>query len=93
MWPLNADRTELGELYIARDARGQFGPAPSGSWWRVDHPISSVLQLADGEWHGVLTYHIVDNGEVEGFGSPTPQTGGYIEEILSKGKAIPIWAF
>jgi len=40
LWPLNADRTELGELYIARDARGQFGPAPSGSWWRVDHPIS-----------------------------------------------------
>ncbi|MCK4465653.1 MAG: exo-alpha-sialidase, partial [Bacteroidales bacterium] len=72
LWPLNADRTELGELYIARDARGQFGPAPSGSWWRVDHPISSVLRLADGKWHGILAYHIVDNGEVEGFGSLTP---------------------
>ena len=93
LWPLNADRTELGELYIARDARGQFGPAPSGSWWRVDHPVSSVLRLADGKWHGVLTYHIVDNGEVEGFGSLTPQTGCYVEEILSKGKAIPIWNF
>ena len=93
LWPLNADRTELGELYIARDARGQFGPAPSGSWWRVDHPISSVLRLADGKWHGILTYHIVDNGEVEGFGPLTPQTGCYIEEILSKGKAIPIWDF
>ncbi|MEA3477947.1 MAG: hypothetical protein U9R60_07195 [Bacteroidota bacterium] len=93
MWPINTNRTELGELYIARDARGQFGPAPSGSWWRVDHPISSVLRLADGKWHGVLTYHIVDNGEVEGFGFPTPQTGYYIEEIFSKGKAIPVWNF
>ena len=93
LWPLNADRTELGELYIARDARGQFGPAPSESWWRVDHPISSVLRLADGKWHGVLTYHIVDNGEVDGFGSPTPQTGCYVEEIFSTGKAIPTWRF
>ena len=93
MWPLNTDRTELGELYIARDVRGQFGPAPSGQWWRIDHPISSVLRLADGKWHGVLTYHIVDNGEVEGFGSLTPQAGCYVEEILSKGKAIPIWNF
>lgn len=92
-WPLNADRTELGELYIVRDARGQFGPAPSGSWWRVDHPNSSVLRLADGKWHGILVYHIVDNGEVEGFGSLTPQTGCYVEEILSKGKVIPTWNF
>lgn len=93
LWPLNGDRTNLGELYIARDARGQFGPAPSGSWWRVDHPISSVLRLADGKWHGILTYHIVDNGEVEGFGSPTPHTGCYVEEILSTGKPIPAWNF
>jgi len=93
LWPINADRTELGELCIARDARGQFGPAPSGSWWRVDHPNSSVLRLADGKWHGVLTYHIADNGENDSFASPTPHTGCYIEEILSKGKSIPIWNF
>jgi hypothetical protein len=93
LWPFNANRTQLGELYIARDARGQFGPAPSGSWWRVDHPISSVIRLADGKWHGVLTYHIVDNGEVDSFASPTPHTGCYVEEILSKGKSIPIWQF
>ena len=92
-WPLNADRTELGELTIARDARGQFGPAPSGSWWRVDHPNSSVLRLADGKWHGVLTYHIADNGENDSFASPTPQTGCYVEEIISTGKAIPVWNF
>jgi len=93
LWPINADRTELGELYIARDARGQFGPAPSGSWWLVDHPISSVIRLADSKWHGILTYHIVDKGEVDSFESPTPHTGCYVEEILSKGKAIPIWNF
>ena len=93
LWPLNADRTELGELYIARDARGQFGPAPSGSWWRVDHPVSAVLRLADGEWHSVLAYHIVDNGEIEGFGSPTPQTGCYLEEVFSRGETIPAWRF
>ena len=92
-WPLNADRTDLGELTIARDARGEFGPAPSGSWWRIDHPTSAIVQLADGAWHSLLVYRIVDNGEIEGDAGPTPQTGCYIEEVFSRGEPIPTWRF
>jgi len=92
-WPLNADRTDLGELQIIRDARGEFGPAPSGSWWRIDHPTSAIVQLADGKWHSVLVYRIVDNGEIEGDADPTQQTGCYIEEVFSRGEPIPTWNF
>jgi len=92
-WSLNANRTDLGELAIARDARGEFGTAPSGSWWRIDHPTSAIVQLADGKWHSLLVYRIVDNGEIEGDADPTPQTGCYVEEVFSRGEAIPAWKF
>jgi len=93
LWPLNESRNGLDCRMTARDAPVEFGPAPSGSWWRIDHPNSAVLRLADGVWHGVLAYRIVDNGEVEGDAPPSPQTGCYVEEVLSKGKAVPTWNF
>ena len=93
LWPLNEDRTDLEEVLIARDCRAEFGFAPSGSWWRVDHPRSAVLQLADGAWHNVLIYQIVDNLEIEGDAAMAPQTGHYVEEVFSKGEAIPAWRF
>ena len=92
-WPLNATRTDLEDIVIARDLPAEFGPAPSGSWWRIDHPTSAIIQLKDGEWHSLLVYRIADNGELESDAPPTPQTGCYVEEILSKGKAIPAWQF
>ena len=92
-WPLNDSRTDLGELRIARDLRGEFGPAPSGSWWRADHPTSAIVRLADGAWHGILVYRIVDNGEIEGSAKPAPQTGCYVEEVHSRGPATEVWKF
>lgn len=93
LWPLSEDRTDLGECVIARDARAEFGFAPSGSWWRVDHPRSAVLHLADGKWHNVLTYQIVDNLQIEGEADMTPQTGHYVEEVFSEGATVPEWQF
>lgn len=93
IWPLNEDRTDLEDPIIARDAPAEFGPAPSGSWWRVDHPRSAVVQLADGAWHNVLIYQVVDNLEIEGDADMTPQTGHYVEEVFSRGAAIPMWHF
>ena len=92
-WPLNESRTDFEECRIARDAPAEFGPAPSGSWWRIDHPNSAIVRLADGAWYSLLTYRIVDNGEVEGDADPPPQTGCYVEEVLSRGEAIPTWRF
>ena len=87
--------TRWGHLFSFGKGRfwGDSCPAPSGSWWRADHPTSAVVQLRDGEWHSVLVYRIVDNGEVEGDADPPPQTGCYVEEVLSPGEAIPTWSF
>ncbi len=93
LWPLNEDRTDLEDYMIARDARVEFGLAPSGSWWRIDHPTSAIVQLKDGAWHSLLAYRIVDNGEIEGDADPPSQTGCYVEEVLSSGEAIPTWRF
>jgi hypothetical protein len=93
VWPLNESHTGLEGRIIVRDARTEFGPAPSGSWWRIDHPNSAVIRLSDGQWHSVLAYRIVDNGEVEGNAPPAPQTGCYVEEVFSAGPAVAPWAF
>ncbi|MGB6120780.1 MAG: hypothetical protein WBG80_02635, partial [Bacteroidota bacterium] len=93
LWPIDESRTKLECRIIARDAKAEFGPAPSGSWWRIDHPTSAIVRLADGEWHNVLSYRIVDNGEVEGSAPPAPQTGCYVEEVYSVGKPNPMWTF
>ncbi len=93
LWPLNENRTDFEKILIARDCRAEFGFAPSGSWWRVDHPRSAVVQLADGAWHNVLIYQIVDNLEIEGDAAMAPQTGHYVEEVFSRGEAIPAWNF
>ena len=31
--------------------------------WRVDHPSSTNIQLADGKWHNVLGYRIHEDVE------------------------------
>ena len=93
IWPIDDSRTKLECRMTARDAPSEFGPAPSGSWWRIDHPTSAIIRLGDSKWHNVLCYRIADNGEIEGSAEPPPQTGCYVEEVFSAGKASPIWNF
>lgn len=92
-WPLNESRTDFEECQIARDLPTEFGPAPSGSWWRIDHPTSAIVRLKDGAWHSLLVYRILDNMALEGDADPSPKTGCYVEEVLSRGKTIPTWNF
>ena len=92
-WPLNESRTDFEECQIARDLPTEFGPEPSGSWWRIDHPTSAVVRLKDGAWHSLLVYRILDNMALEGDADPSPKTGCYVEEVLSRGKTIPTWNF
>ena len=93
IWPINETRTALECRMVACDAKKEFGPAPSGSWWRIDHPNSAIVRLADEKWHSILTFRIVDNGEIEGSAHPAPETGCYVEEVFSKGTPIPTWNF
>ncbi len=92
IWPLNEARTELLEPITVRAAREEFGAPSADSRWMVDHPSGAVVRLADGAWHGVLVYRVLDSAEHRG-APPTARTGCYVEEVLSEGPAIPAWRF
>ncbi|MFN0167009.1 MAG: sialidase family protein, partial [Bryobacteraceae bacterium] len=92
LWPLNRERNGLDPPVVARDCDAEFGPPPGGSMWRVDHPSSANVQLADGEWHHVLGYRIHEDVESRG-AEPPAQTGTYLEEVITPGKPVPRWQF
>lgn len=92
LWPLKADRSGLEDSITVRNALDEFGPPPSGVVWFVDHPTGATVQLGDGRWHHLLSYRIMDRGEHAGC-QAAPQTGQYIEEVISAGPAIPAWKF
>jgi len=92
LWPLSRDRTGFEEPVTVRDALQQFGRPPSNIVWFMDHTNAGVVRLADGRWHDLLVYRIMDRGE-HGGQAPPPQTGLYVEEVLSTGRAIPAWRF
>ncbi len=92
LWPLTKDRRGLEAPILAREPRADFGPPPGGSMWRVDHPSSANIQLADGKWHNVLGYRIHE--DVEDHDAVIPvQTGAYLEEVISSGTPVPAWDF
>ena len=92
LWPLNAERTGLEDGITVRDGERQFGRTPSGKPWYIDHASGGRLRLADGRWHGILTYRVMDTGEFS-LAPPSPQTGLYVEEVTSAGPEAPAWRF
>jgi len=90
IYPLNPERTGLKQEIVVRHGPDEFGKSDAG--WKIDHPTSAVLRLADGQWHSVLVYRVLDQAENYG-AAPTPFTGLYVEEIFTKGKPIPSWSF
>jgi hypothetical protein len=58
-----------------RDGRADFGPPPGGITWTLDHPIAANLQLADGRWHTVVGYRVMDRAETARGSAPPPETG------------------
>jgi acid phosphatase class B len=51
------------------------------------------LQLRDGSWHNILGYRILERAEATHAIAPAPQSGAYIEEVLSSGPPLPAWHF
>ncbi len=92
-WPLNEARDALETPILVRDCVAEFGLAPSGDFWAVDHPSAMTVLLGDGQWHNVIGMRICDTAEVRNGADPVPQTGFYVEEVLSPGKPIPLWKF
>jgi hypothetical protein len=93
IWPLNEARNGLESPLIARDPLTEFGVPPHGSVWAVDHPSAMTLHLADRNWHNVMGYRMLEWMENTHYVGPTPQTGGYLEEVISAGNPIETWGF
>jgi hypothetical protein len=89
LWPLRPDRLEFDPLWIHRCASLEWGPPCSDRGWNVDHLLSSRLQLGDGRWRTLLTYRAMDRGETAYGQAPTPHTGFYVDEVTSRGEALP----
>ena len=90
--PLNAKRDALEDPIVVRDAIKDFGPPPVGPVWFVDHSQSTTVRLADGKWHDLIVYRVMDRGEHSGK-PPAPQTALYVEEVASLGEPLPRWKF
>ncbi len=93
LWPLDVKNARLKSPLVIRDGRADFGPPPGGITWTLDHPIAANLQLSDGRWHTVLGYRVVDRAETARGFAPPPETGAYLEEVISTGNPIPAWRF
>jgi hypothetical protein len=93
VWPLNEDRSDLAAHFIARDPRSEFGLPPHGTVWAVDHPVGSPVRLADGQWHSLLGYRLLEWKENTHFIPPSPHTGSYLDEVISFGPPEPLWNF
>ena len=68
-----------------------FG-APRALYAALGRPTLTEA-LADGKWHNLLCYRVLDDAE-KAFGFPPMQwTGAYADEVLSDGPPIPEWSF
>lgn len=94
LWPLNDARNALLEPLPARDAIAEFGNAPYGRGWYLDHPVSLRIRLSDKKWHCAVAYRNLDISESGGNKTATPFTGLYVEKINTPEADIPApWKF
>ena len=77
---------------IIRDAEKEF--QDNGTVWYIDHPNSTILQL-NGKLLNVVSYRVRDPHLFKGkpITAASPEAGAYVEEMISKGKPVPIWEF
>lgn len=90
---LNEARDGFDAQFVARDPLVEFGVPPHHTLWAADHPTASVVRLADNALHCLMGYRILEWAENTQFVAPSPQTGSYLDEIVSFGKPSPIWNF
>jgi hypothetical protein len=100
LWPLDAARNGIEKPLVVRDAPAEFGLSPKNakfpSNWKLDHPNTAVLRLADGQWHCLLGYRVMRNDILQPGLAPESVhkvCGAYLEEIQSRGPARAVWNF
>jgi hypothetical protein len=88
LWPVDFERSRLGQPLTICDAIRDFGPPPispaSGhpETWMVDHPNATTLKLADGRAHSVLAYRVMHSPPYRPSAArPSPATGCYLVDF------------
>ncbi|MHC4871757.1 MAG: sialidase family protein [Planctomycetota bacterium] len=81
-WELTEDYKLLKSPYFAHCARTEFGMPPSAAGWRIDHPLSSIINLKDGKWYNIMTARVMAVGETLSVMKPSEFTGCHIMEVL-----------
>ncbi|MBL9213955.1 MAG: hypothetical protein JNG83_00615 [Opitutaceae bacterium] len=94
LWPLNEGRNGFDAQFIVRDPRTEFGLPPHGTVWAADHGTGGIVRLADGKWRALVGYRMLEWKENTHFIlPPSPQTGSYLDEVVSFGDPMPLWNF
>jgi len=98
IWPLIEGTNRLGALHVIRDCLKEFGPPSKAIGWIMDHPTSAILRLHDEQWHGLVIYRVMTFPGLDGVKPRNPEpilpeTGCYVEEVLSSQPANPPWNF
>jgi len=99
-WPIDLERGGLASPFTIRDAQADFGPLPPSDdpdyaeAWLVDHPTTAALRLADGRWHNVMACRVTHGPLYRPSKAfPSAWNGCHLEELISKGPAVPAWNF
>ena len=94
LWPLSENLDALGPAQVIRNAKD----LESGcGFWQFDHPVSSIIRLADGKLHSFLSYRVRDHWwdpkTKEPIATPSADAGAAIQEVTGPGEDIPVWEF
>ena len=83
LWLLRPDGSGLESAQILRCGQLDFGPAPTQHGWKIDHPISTVVEDADGREVCLLTYRVQssDENKLKEVGR-SPFSGTFVEKLL-----------
>ncbi len=98
-WPLSPDRKSVLPPLCIFDAIERFGPARPidthccDNHWYLDHPLAMPCRLADGNWHNLLAFRLVDGATNTGGAFAPPQAGAYLMELPTTLTIPAPWRF
>lgn len=97
LWPVDMRQGRLDQPWLIRDCLTAFGAPPSAGepeFWMADHPNGLTVRLQDGCWHHLLVSRVCHCPRYRPSNSaPSPYSGCWIDEVASRGIALPIWRF
>ena len=99
VWPLTVERRGVDAPLLVRNCLADFGEPPLKDVevlekWMADHANGVTVRLGDGRWRHVLAYRVCHSPPYTAHGTPPSlHSGSYIEEVISRGPARPVWRF